>query len=120
MILLHFTWCLPQTLVGLVLTLIFGGSMKFRDARVCFLACERWGVSLGRYIIIWECSSLETLWHEYGHYRQSLMLGPLYLPIVGLPSLVMNLMSRCNADFASRYYQRWPENWADRLGGVKR
>lgn len=37
----------------------------------------------GRYI-----GDEETLKHEYGHSIQSKILGPLYLIVIGLPSLM--------------------------------
>jgi hypothetical protein len=78
------------------------------------------GVSLGNYIFLDEASRVWDRDHEYGHSRQSKMLGPLYLLIVGLPSVIMNLISRASPKFAAGYYTRFPENWADRLGGVYR
>ena len=53
--------------------------------------------------------------HEYGHTIQSLILGPLYLPFVGLPSL---LWAGCYRLFRIRraYVSVYPENWAEHLG----
>ena len=62
----------------------------------------------------------QVLPHEFGHCRQSRMLGWAYLPVVGLPSLVCNLLSRVSPKIRAGYYQRFPENWADQLGGVIR
>lgn len=63
---------------------------------------------------------VRTKKHEYGHSRQSLYLGPLYLIVVGLPSIiwagfVYNLVRK-----EISYYDVYPENWADKLGGVNR
>lgn len=82
------------------------------------------GISLGTYIIISEQSYRDkrarTKKHEYGHSRQSLYLGPLYLIVVGLPSIlwagfVYNLVRK-----SVSYYAVYPENWADKLGEVNR
>lgn len=59
--------------------------------------------------------------HEYGHARQSRLLGPLYLPVVGVPS-VMRVAYASMQYLVTRkpwdgYYDGFPENWADRLGG---
>jgi hypothetical protein len=88
------------------------------------------GISLG-YIVFW--SRENSRWHdldarnrahELGHTKQSRLLGWLYLPVVGLPSI-----SRAAFAFVFRevtgqqwtqYYEGYPENWADRLGGVIR
>lgn len=86
------------------------------------------GVALGEQIVLsWTIYSVVpgVVRHEYGHVRQSRLLGPLYLPTVALVSVVMNIISRVllasgRYEFATHYYDRWPENWADRLGGVKR
>lgn len=82
------------------------------------------GISLGTYIIISEQSYRDkrnrTKKHEYGHSRQSLYLGPLYLIVVGLPSLlwagfIHNLVKK-----EIGYYEVYPESWADELGEVNR
>ena len=57
--------------------------------------------------------------HEYGHTIQSLVLGPLYLVIIGLPSVVwMNVpaLSRWRARTGTSYYAFYTERWANTLG----
>jgi len=81
---------------------------------------KKFGVSLGKYIIVYALVDKETIQHEYGHSKQSLYLGPLYLIIIGIPSFTMNLLTRMGVLSNERYYKRWPENWADQLEGVKR
>ena len=57
--------------------------------------------------------------HEYGHCIQSLMLGPLYLLAVGVPSyLWANLpaLRKMRRETGRSYYSVYPENWANRLG----
>ena len=57
--------------------------------------------------------------HEYGHTIQSLILGPLYLPLIGLPSLVWfrtpRFTNRRRAQGLS-YYSFYTERWANHLG----
>lgn len=79
-------------------------------------------VSLGNYLIFDKrtCLSNNSFLHEYGHQKQSKMLGWLYLPVIGLPSLCINIYSRIFEKTAVWYYSKFPENWADKLGGVKR
>ncbi|GHU24761.1 hypothetical protein FACS1894164_12160 [Spirochaetia bacterium] len=86
-----------------------------------------WGVSLGEFILLANRYNETTVKHEYGHTRQSLMLGPLYLLVIGIPSAVFNnLWDRLfhkkwtSADRSRWYYNRLPEKQADRLGGVVR
>jgi len=57
--------------------------------------------------------------HEYGHCIQSLILGPLYLIAVGLPSyLWANLppLRKLRREKGLSYYSVYPENWANALG----
>lgn len=56
--------------------------------------------------------------HEYGHTIQSLLLGPLYLPVIGLPSLIwanlpVFVQKRRNGVPYSAF---WTESGANRLG----
>jgi hypothetical protein len=59
--------------------------------------------------------------HEWGHFVQSCMLGPLYIPIVGIPSIIGQIrFNRSKSRTVLEYYSRYPEAWADRLGRVTR
>jgi len=128
--LLNYTWELPQTLLGEIL-LIVGKfysakweSYDYENVRV-HRSDIRWGVSLGRHILLGNRYGDDTVKHEFGHTQQSLYLGPVYLIVVGLPSITMNIISQLDykygkGEFSRNYYNRWPENWADKLGGVER
>lgn len=85
------------------------------------------GVCLGEFIFLPEISPREivNVLHEFGHVRQSRLLGPLYLLIIGIPSFLMcsavflldtRTPSRNNYD----YYSFYCERWADNLGNIKR
>lgn len=123
---LLYIWQLPQHIVALLVLLCTGGfAVKAIPHKTAFVYKLRvsggWGVSLGSYILLARgADDAQTRDHEYGHSLQSQMLGPLYLIIVGLPSVVMNLLSRAISSMAKTYYKRWPESWADKLGGVTR
>lgn len=54
--------------------------------------------------------------HEWGHTRQSLYLGPLYLLIIGLPSIIWAMIHTPNSK--KSYYFFYTERWADKLGGI--
>ena len=119
--LLLYIWQLPQNVAGLVLLAFtgFDGSIDFGDAQIFFSPKMRGGISLGRYIVIQNgLGTPKTIMHEWGHTRQSLYLGPLYLLVVGLPSLLHAWW--WNKDRGVSYYAFFTERWADRLGGVKR
>lgn len=84
-------------------------------------------VSLGDYIIFQaDCIATDSVKHEKGHQKQSRMYGWFYLLIVGLPSIARNIWDRIvhknwtTAQSAAWYYDGFPENQADRLGGVAR
>jgi len=44
--------------------------------------------------------------------------GPFYLPFEGLVSFVQATISLFSPSFAEGYFDRWPENEANELGGV--
>lgn len=57
--------------------------------------------------------------HEYGHTIQSLLLGPLYLLLVGIPSITWSFLPifvRKRARNRISYFSAYPERWANQLG----
>ena len=61
----------------------------------------------------------QLLVHEYGHTVQSLILGPLYLFVIGLPSVVwlkLAPLSRWRRVNAISYYTFYTERWANSMG----
>ena len=63
----------------------------------------------------------KTVLHEIGHQKQSKILGWLYLLLVGLPSIIGNLLFRIKYVKTHFDYYNLPwEKWADKLGGVSR
>ena len=116
-----YLWQLPQhTLALLICTACCVRLIsEYEDVRV-YRVPYKFGLSLGQYIFVHYSASRTTWAHEYGHSLQSRMLGPLYLLIVGLPSITMNILTRLGILSADNYYKRWPENWADTLGKVDR
>jgi len=133
---IYWTWCLPQTLLGFLLFVIY--KIILKDI-YCFgyrnktrgITSRRilGGLSLGKYIFlnrkVWLKIDRSFLLHEYGHTRQSLILGPLYLIIIGIPSLLwatyFTIRFLIFKDLKKGdYYNFYTERWADALGGVKR
>lgn len=114
-------WQAPQNIVGLVFHLIYGRTMaRYRGINV--VVSERFpgGISLGRSIFVKRpyLADPDTWNHEYGHTRQSLYLGPFYLFVVGIPSLLWAWY--WNPSRGVSYYSFYTEKWADKLGGVER
>lgn len=115
-VLLQCTWCLPQNLVGLLLLVFHRGKpRRFRGALVTL-----WGhkgcASMGCFIFMnrEEAGNQPLLVHEYGHTMQSALLGWLYLPLAGLPSVVWYACPFLRK--GKRYYSFYTERWANRLG----
>ncbi len=117
-----FIWQLPQNLLGLGVLLYY--YLRYRKVHPAgngiFLSHQfcSGGVCLGDIIILKSNQDCDfSRRHELGHRRQSMMLGPLYLLIVGLPSVCINIASRFSPRISDSYYRYFPENWANKLGG---
>ncbi len=128
-------WELPQTVLGAAAFVSFLARGKIVRARWeserVFVRIRAHGaVSLGWFVFFtpddnpWVPVGPENRDHEYGHALQSRMLGPLYLPVVGVPSTMRVLYAYLHeARHGTRwggYYDGFPESWADRLGRVDR
>lgn len=129
---LYWTWCLPQTLLGLIVKWIYNGKGKHtlstynltKDIKYCLSNSLPGGISLGKYIILnVECDDTYSIKHEYGHQIQSFILGPLYLLVIGLPSLIwcwfirdyVNDKRRLKGKNTLSYYWFYTEKWANKL-----
>lgn len=130
-------WQLPQNICGLIL-LLFMGWEKVLTAengnKVYFSKKMSGGISLGRYSIISyryisniktdkAMLDLDVTRHEaIGHGTQSRYLGPLYLFVIGLPSIVWASIYPCKRYPYTKngYYVFYTEKWADKLGGITR
>lgn len=129
---LHWIWGLPQNLAGFIISRFAKYKKKYEingvTKTIYFMPFFNAGVSLGEFIIldpIWkEHQLLTVIKHEYGHLIQSRMLGVFYLLVVGLPSLIGNIVDRLSKEEYrkryEKYYSRYPEKWADKLGKVDR
>ena len=118
------SWALLQSLMGAALLLRYRKCRRerFHCAVICYHSGAFGGVSLGPFVFVKEGQGAEAAAamkrHEYGHCIQSLLLGPFYLLLIALPSLVW-----CNASSCKRLRQRrgiaygafYTEKWADRL-----
>ena len=122
--LIYWTWCLPQTLLGFIVkALCKAKPTQFKNFKFyTWSSCG--GISLGKYIIIYPYKKAEqlerVLKHESGHQVQSFILGPLYLLVIGLPSIIWNVCFRkYRAKYQIDYYSFYTEKWANKLGGLK-
>ena len=123
----QFTWGIMQTAVGLI---IFVANIKKPHSFYRGCIATQWNypasVSLGFFIFITSHQQISTqqftntLAHEYGHCLQSLILGPLYLLAVGLPSVLwLTCFKKYRKKNDVSYYKFYTERWANRLGNVK-
>ena len=86
------------------------------------------GISLGHYIFFFFFlfHNIKTFFYEHGHQIQSLILGPIYLIFIGLPSVIGNVIDRIKYKYFRKnydpnfYYKQPWEAWADKLGNVTR
>jgi hypothetical protein len=121
----RFTWQLPQCLAGFLYGLgaIWVGKVRtvrrFAGATaICGSGTPRGSASLGCFLQLRPFTKgRETavglgrgsylFMHEYGHYRQSRLWGPLYLPLIGLPSALGAHWTELDANRRSaRYLKR--------------
>ena len=120
--LLHCVWGLPQMLLGLVLFLWekTPETRIYRNA-VVTVWDRKGSLSLGQFIFLEQDSPDFIVKHEYGHTIQSLILGPFYLPVIGIPSFLWANIRILGRKWRSRrksYFDFYTEKWANRLGGV--
>jgi len=94
-VLSHLTWELPQQLAGIVTAEVVNavGGIKnayFKDGALVleskFIGANV-GYTLGNILTVGVGSSQSTISHEYGHYMQSRIFGPGYIPIFAVPSV---------------------------------
>lgn len=133
---LQIVWGFPQTLLGFLIFII---TIKCPHNYFFGSICTRWkwkrSLSLGLFIFVsddpfyYYCSQKSNYTydeffsmlaaHEYGHTIQSLMFGPFYLLIVGIPSMLwarLFIFKKKRVREKKSYFSVYPENQATRLG----
>ena len=131
-------WGFPQTVLGACVLLANAGKPHFmHHGAIVTIWGLKAGLSLGPFVFLnsWSRSSLgdegfdepapgivlndRLLVHEYGHTVQSLILGPAYLFVIGVPSYawfkIPRLVRKRHATGLS-YYAFYTEKWANHLG----
>ena len=129
------TWGFLQSLLGFLHFLLFIKSPHtlYHGAIVTTWKLKS-SVSLGLFVFVTEepyfCEKLKEqytkealsarlLVHEYGHTIQSLILGPAYLIVMGIPSTLWGFLPSLNRrrrDEQISYFSFFTERWANRLG----
>lgn len=116
-------WQLPQTLVGYIYKSILRERAELiedGDTKV-YQKPTSGGVSLGRYVFVYKYSLRKELVtkHEKGHRKQSKILGWLYLPVIGIPSIIWAGIHKKVAPNTS-YYSFYTEKWANKIMGIEK
>jgi hypothetical protein len=125
---IKFIWELPQNILGIIVWLLLKNKVSIfeKNHNRFFFHVPNFGVSLGSFIF-WSNSDSAIIEikqnnkeHEYGHSIQSMIFGPLYLILVGVPSILRVLYGSIfyliHKEKWKNYYSSYPENWADNLG----
>ena len=119
---LTFIWQLPQNIVALLMIPFLGKLSFISFKKLCF-AIEgsnmRGGISLGNFAFLSPRLSKDvpSIAHEQeGHTHDSKLFGPLYLLIIGLPSIMhawlYDRQRTC-------YYDFWTERRANRFANLE-
>lgn len=124
-ILCQCTWGALQSLCGLAVFLVNMGRRHYvYHGAIVTEWKSPYSASLGMFVFISEQhigreAYKPILVHEYGHTLQSLMLGPLYLPAVALPSCIWCMtpaLHKMRVKKKLSYYSFYTESWANKLG----
>ena len=129
------TWGCIQSLLGLLNYLLhIKDRHYFYHGAVITEWNDKSSVSLGMFVFVTkepyfynklkkeytiEELSHRLLVHEYGHTIQSLILGPLYLIVMGIPSTLWGFLPSLNKKRKKEgisYFSFFTEKWANYLG----
>lgn len=132
---LQCTWGLPQALLGFLVFLLHRKEPHFSyHGAIVTTWKAKSSVSLGLFVFVtaepyfyeklkdrfsMEELSAKLLVHEYGHTIQSLILGPLYLILMGIPSTLWGFLPGCARKRQTEqlsYFSFFTERWANSLG----
>ena len=130
-VLIQWTWGFLQTFLGFILLLInIKNEHIFYHGAIITRIKGKTSISLGMFAFVGLDLEMDkrlenkipddeieqrTLVHEYGHTIQSIILGPLYLLIIGIPSSIW-AMTFNNKGNTISYYSFYTEKWANVLG----
>ena len=129
-----YLWQLLQNLIGLALVKMYKPQRVHildNGVKVYYSHKMTGGISLGNYCIvntghyrldIEKSLKRDTVRHEaIGHTKQSRLLGPLYLFVIEIPSLIWaGLYGPIVKPTKNGYYKFYTEKWADTIADVKR
>ena len=116
--LLMYLWQLPQNLLGALYRdlLAYKEKVYLVNSTEDFTLYAKYtpgSVTLGRHIFTSSRADNDTIKHEIGHVKQSQILGPLYLPLIGIPSILWAAVHKKIAP-NKNYYWFYTEKWANK------
>lgn len=126
---MNWVWQLPQNLLGVIwknikkdsiIAPISNNDIESVGAKA-YLIKARGAVTLGKYVFISHTYRDQgmIIKHECGHVKQSKMLGPLYLIVIGVPSILHAwLNDYIGCDGESGYSHFYTEKWSDKLMNI--
>lgn len=126
---IKYVWQLPQNLLGVlwknvkkesIIIDISNDDLRSVEAKG-YLMKAGGAVTLGQYVFISQTYQDQSavIRHECGHVKQSLILGPLYLIVIGIPSILHAwLNDYIGCDEEGGYSHFYTEKWADKLMGI--
>lgn len=126
-------WQSPQNLCGIIyrsisnsnrISVIENNDSRNVDAKV-YLQKSNGGITFGKYIFINQdyIDKEIIIKHECGHVKQSKILGPLYLLVIGIPSILHAWINKylgcCWKNGEYNYYHFYTEKWANKLMDIE-
>jgi hypothetical protein len=116
--LFYWVWQGPQTLCGYIVYTYFWhrGWIKTKliyEAGIVRRTIDFGGISLGPWVM---SDSEDKDEHELGHQRQSWILGPLYLLVIGIPSILWawwysHEYKKCHAEMGNPVFTSYGARW---------
>lgn len=118
-------WQFPQNIIALCIEDVLGQT-AYREGKadgntiIIVNSTLPSAMSLGDYLFVNPMSSQKSIQHECGHSKQSDILGPLYLIVIGIPSLLHNIVHYLCSKIGIKwnYYSFYTESWANKLVGI--
>lgn len=119
-----YIWQFPQALLAGIYYLMYRKNIVERikkNSYTVYIGVTRGGVTLGNRVFISRYYFGErkdlVIAHEGGHVKQSKYLGPLYLFVIGIPSILWAATYKKIAP-KKNYYSFPTERWANKLAGI--
>ncbi len=113
-------WGLPQNLLGAIIYFVHRKCPRGRYRGCIVTHWDNGGsMGLGMFLFIGRNAGPQVFVHEFGHSIQSMLLGPLFLPVMGIPSFIwcnLPVCRRLRKTKGVSYYAFYPESTANRLG----